>query len=234
MSLFTELVSGVLGATLQSDQAESKTDSLLTGALGMLENMGGVEGLAKKFQQSGLGDVAASWISQGDNKQIQPEQLLKVLGHEQIDTLSKQAGIPVEQGASVLSQVLPAMVDKLTPDGKAPESNNLATIGKVLLGGLGVAVAAKVAHSYFSDDGDAAPESVPSRQASGSAPAGDGDTAPMTTDAKTYTVASGDTLSHIAKRFYNDANQWQRIYDANRHILNDPNRIQPGQVLNIP
>jgi nucleoid-associated protein YgaU len=51
---------------------------------------------------------------------------------------------------------------------------------------------------------------------------------------RTYTVKSGDTLSKIAKEFYGDANAYHRIFDANRDKLNDPNRIDVGQVLNIP
>ena len=77
-----------------------------------------------------------------------------MLGKDQIAALAQQAGIPESQGASVLSQVLPAMVDKLTPDGKVPESSNLPTWGKVLLGGVGAAVAAKVAASYFGNKED--------------------------------------------------------------------------------
>lgn len=49
-----------------------------------------------------------------------------------------------------------------------------------------------------------------------------------------YTVQKGDTLSHIAKAQYGKASQWQRIFDANRDQLDDPDRIQPGQVLKIP
>jgi len=51
---------------------------------------------------------------------------------------------------------------------------------------------------------------------------------------QTYTVASGDTLSHIAKHFYGKASRWQAIFDANRDQLDDPDRIRPGQVLKIP
>ena len=50
----------------------------------------------------------------------------------------------------------------------------------------------------------------------------------------TYTVANGDTLSHIAKHFYGKASRWQAIFDANRDQLDDPDRIRPGQVLKIP
>ena len=49
-----------------------------------------------------------------------------------------------------------------------------------------------------------------------------------------YTVQKGDTLSHIAKAQYGKASQWSRIFEANRDQLDDPDRIQPGQVLRIP
>ena len=50
----------------------------------------------------------------------------------------------------------------------------------------------------------------------------------------TYTVAKGDTLSHIAKHFYGKASRWPAIFEANRDQLDDPDRIHPGQVLRIP
>lgn len=51
---------------------------------------------------------------------------------------------------------------------------------------------------------------------------------------RTYTVAKGDTLSHIAKALYGKASKWHAIFDANRDQLDDPDLIQPGQVLRIP
>ena len=51
---------------------------------------------------------------------------------------------------------------------------------------------------------------------------------------RSYTVKSGDTLSGIAKSHYGDASSYNRIFEANRNILSDPDKIQPGQVLNIP
>ena len=51
---------------------------------------------------------------------------------------------------------------------------------------------------------------------------------------QTYTVERGDTLSHIAKRFYGKAGEWNTIFQANRDQLDDPDLIQPGQVLRIP
>ncbi len=51
---------------------------------------------------------------------------------------------------------------------------------------------------------------------------------------QSYTVQSGDNLSKIAKHFYGNANAWQRIFDANRDQLSNPDLIKPGQVLKIP
>jgi nucleoid-associated protein YgaU len=51
---------------------------------------------------------------------------------------------------------------------------------------------------------------------------------------RTYTVKPGDTLSQLSQQFYGDANQYRRIFDANRDKLSDPDKIQVGQVLNIP
>jgi nucleoid-associated protein YgaU len=51
---------------------------------------------------------------------------------------------------------------------------------------------------------------------------------------KTYVVKSGDTLSKIAKQEYGNANEWNRIFEANKDILKDPNKIFPGQKLKIP
>jgi len=53
-------------------------------------------------------------------------------------------------------------------------------------------------------------------------------------EARSYTVAKGDTLSHIAKAHYGRASKWHAIFEANRDVLDDPDRIQPGQVLKIP
>jgi uncharacterized protein YidB (DUF937 family) len=235
MSLFTEIVKSAIGASNSSGQTENQSQNLLNGALGMLQAMGGIDGLVNKFQQSGLGDLAASWVGTGENKSINPEELANVLGKDQIAALAQQAGIPESQGASVLSQVLPAMVDKLTPDGNVPESSSFPTWGKVLLGGVGAAVAAKAAASYFGNKEDEGPSPTSEQQTTNTSAAPvDTGTGSATTSVRTYTVASGDSLSKIAKQFYNDGNQWQRIFDANRDILSNPDRINPGQHLRIP
>jgi nucleoid-associated protein YgaU len=49
-----------------------------------------------------------------------------------------------------------------------------------------------------------------------------------------YTVKKGDSLSKIAKRVYGDAQQWRKIHEANRDIIENPDLIHPGQVLKLP
>ena len=54
------------------------------------------------------------------------------------------------------------------------------------------------------------------------------------TAAKIYVVVAGDSLSKIATREYGDANEWKRIFEANKDILKDPDKIYPGQKLKLP
>lgn len=57
---------------------------------------------------------------------------------------------------------------------------------------------------------------------------------PAAPETKTYTVQAGDSLSKIAKQFYGNANAYVKIFEANKDKISDPNKIQVGQVLNIP
>jgi nucleoid-associated protein YgaU len=63
---------------------------------------------------------------------------------------------------------------------------------------------------------------------------GSSSTASTPAAGRTYTVKKGDSLSKIAKREYGDAQQWHRIYEANRDTINNPDLILPGQVIRIP
>ncbi|WP_412063362.1 peptidoglycan-binding protein LysM [Rubrivirga sp. IMCC45206] len=49
-----------------------------------------------------------------------------------------------------------------------------------------------------------------------------------------YTIKSGDTLSKIAKEYYGDANAYNKIFEANREVIGDPDKIYPGQQIRIP
>ncbi len=235
MSLFDSLVQTALQSALGGN-AENQTQNLVKGVVGMLvNNSGGISGLVDKFTQSGLGDIAASWVGKGENKPVSAAQLVEALGEEKVAELAQEAGIPEDKGAEALSQILPAVVDKMTPDGEVPEEHKLGTLSKIILGGLGVAgatMAAKAVASRFGNDDEAA--AIETAAATDTSIAGVSPTPAAPPQAKTYTVVSGDTLSKIAKQFYGNANDWPKIFDANRDQLSNPDRINVGQVLKIP
>jgi nucleoid-associated protein YgaU len=57
---------------------------------------------------------------------------------------------------------------------------------------------------------------------------------PASQGGQSYTVAKGDTLSKIAKRFYGNAGDWKKIYEANKDVIKNPDLIYPGQTFRIP
>lgn len=89
----------------------------------------GLSTLVERFQAEGLGEVVNSWIGTGENKTISVEQLQKILSPEHISDMASKLGISKEHVMAQLSKVLPALVDKLTPNGKLPDT---ATIEKGL------------------------------------------------------------------------------------------------------
>jgi uncharacterized protein YidB (DUF937 family) len=80
--------------------------------------VGGISGLQQMFQQKGLGGVIASWIGTGQNLPISSDQLQKVLHSEGLQNIVAKTGMDQAQVASVLSQMLPHLVDQMTPNGR--------------------------------------------------------------------------------------------------------------------
>jgi uncharacterized protein YidB (DUF937 family) len=88
-----------------------------SGGGGLLSGLGG---LLSRFQQNGQGDVINSWVGSGQNQPISPSQLGTALGPDIIKALAQRTGLSEEEIASHLSQLLPGVVDKLTPNGRLP------------------------------------------------------------------------------------------------------------------
>jgi len=87
------------------------------GAGGLLSGLGG---LLNKLQQGGLGNATNSWVGSGQNQPVSPSQLGSALGPNIVKTISQMSGISEEELTKQLSQVLPGVVDKLTPNGRLP------------------------------------------------------------------------------------------------------------------
>ena len=108
-----DLLKGGLGGLLAGGAA----GSILSGGLGDLLN---------QFQQKGLGDQADSWVSNGPNRPVSPNDLASALGADQIDHLSSQSGLSRDELLQGLSQYLPDAINHLTPDGRLPDENELS------------------------------------------------------------------------------------------------------------
>lgn len=103
-----------------NDMLRGGLGGLLGGAAAGTVLSGGLDNLIKGFQQSGHGHVAQSWVGDGPNKQIAPNDLAQALGSDTIDTLSNQTGMDRDDLLAGLSQHLPQLVDQLTPHGRVP------------------------------------------------------------------------------------------------------------------
>ena len=87
------------------------------GAGGLL---GGLGGLLDQLQKGGLGNAANSWVGTGPNQPVSPGQLGSALGPNIIKTIAQRSGLSEDEITKQLSQVLPGVVDKLTPQGRVP------------------------------------------------------------------------------------------------------------------
>jgi uncharacterized protein YidB (DUF937 family) len=86
--------------------------------------VGGLNGLVKKFQDAGLGDKAQSWIGNGPNQAISPAEVKQALP-DQVRNLSGELGKSEDDVAGQLSELLPEVVHKVTPDGTLPDTSSL-------------------------------------------------------------------------------------------------------------
>jgi uncharacterized protein YidB (DUF937 family) len=82
---------------------------------------GGISGLLQQFHDKGLGGLVTSWVGTGQNLPISAEQIQHVLGSEQVKELAAKAGISPDAASSHLSQLLPMLIDKITPNGQVAE-----------------------------------------------------------------------------------------------------------------
>ena len=119
LALLALLASGALfgGGGKESSATKGSQPTPDEGAGGLL---GGLGGLLDKLQKGGLGDVAKSWIVSGQNQPVSPGQLGPALGPDIIKALAQRSGLSEEEITRHLSQILPGVVDKLTPNGRLP------------------------------------------------------------------------------------------------------------------
>src|SRR5215467_14146094 len=110
----------LLGSGALFGGGSAKQDAQPTSDQGAGGLLGGLGGLLNKLQNGGLADAANSWIGSGQNQPVSPGQLGSALGPDIIRTIAQRSGMSEEDITKQLSQVLPGVVDKLTPKGRMP------------------------------------------------------------------------------------------------------------------
>jgi len=130
MGLLDNLANQVLGG-------KSTQGNLVNAVMSIVGNQqqGGLNGLIKQLTSNGLGDIVNSWVGTGMNLPITPAQITQGLGSKMISQIASQAGLTPEAVTTQLAQLLPQIVDKLTPSGKVSQTD-IASQGVNLLKSL--------------------------------------------------------------------------------------------------
>jgi uncharacterized protein YidB (DUF937 family) len=130
------LLNSVLGALAGSEGIEGQGDALqaIVAMLAEEGEDGGLVGLVQRLQGGGLGEAVSSWIDTGANQSVSAGQLRSVLGDHWIERFAQPLGLRPAEAAQTLSQLLPQVVDRLTPDGRLPDvgSSGFGDLGSVL------------------------------------------------------------------------------------------------------
>ena len=134
MGLLDGILGNVVGSILGGNQSQNPLGTganqaqggnlLLQIALSMLQQNGGLEGVLGKFRQGGLAQQADSWVGTGQNMNISADQLEQVFGSSTINDLASRVGMPADQAGSAMAQMLPEIINRLTPQGQVPENSN--------------------------------------------------------------------------------------------------------------
>ncbi len=134
------LLDNVIGALGANAPGGNGAADPLQAILGLLGQGGGLGGLMQQLQQGGLGDAVASWISTGPNQPVSADALGQALNSDAVAGFARQLGVNPQDALGTLAQMLPQVVDKLTPNGQLPQGD-LGAMGGLgdlagMLGGL--------------------------------------------------------------------------------------------------
>ena len=124
MGLLDAILGGMARGQAGAPMGAQGANPLLQIALQMLQQNGGLQGMLSRFQQAGYGQQAQSWIGTGQNMPIDPGALSQIFGHGQLGQLAQQFGLSPQQASEGLADVLPQVVDQMTPQGQVPDNHS--------------------------------------------------------------------------------------------------------------
>src|SRR5690348_9959977 len=131
----SNLVAGLSGAAGQTGQDPA---AAVGGVQQLIDDHGGVDGLLSKLRAGGLGSQVDSWVSNGPNEPVDPQQLGQALGPDTVNHVAQSSGISIQMLLPLLAAALPMVISHLTPSGQAPQPGTAANQPDLggLLGGL--------------------------------------------------------------------------------------------------
>lgn len=115
---------GPFGSALGKIGGNVAMTAMVALAFRMLQQNGGLSGVIEKLRGAGLGNHASSWVSTGANLPVTGEQLQEALGSGELAQLASRFGLTPEQASQGLAQVLPEVVDHMTPSGEIPGNDH--------------------------------------------------------------------------------------------------------------
>lgn len=124
MGLFDQIIGGIAAKDTQHAALYDEVGKLV-------DESGGVGGLAQTFEQKGLGGVVSGWIGTGPNPAISGSQVVQVIGQDRVTAIAAKAGLSEQQVADGISKLLPVVVNHLTPNGTVPNQSS-AELGSAL------------------------------------------------------------------------------------------------------
>ena len=124
MGTLGEMAKGFLEKALGGGSQNPLVDIVL----GLITNpqSGGLQGLIETFEEKGLGEAMSSWISTGENQPVSGDQIQHALGSDLIQQIAQKLGSSKSEVSGGLANLLPDIIDKLTPTGKLPEGDQLS------------------------------------------------------------------------------------------------------------
>ena len=125
MGLLDSIVGQVAGALEGSVPDAQVHPGLMDVVSQLMTQGGGMQGLVSQFEQQGLGHVVSSWIGNGQNLAITPDQVQAVLGEPHIAAVAQKLGLSPADVTNQLAGLLPHAVDSVTPGGAVPQGNLL-------------------------------------------------------------------------------------------------------------
>ncbi len=121
-------LSNILGGLLGGSGSQAMLMAALLPIVLKLLKGGGLSKILSGAKAQGLSGQADSWVGKGENQSISADQLTNVLGNDQVSKIAKKMGASKSETAGALAQLLPQVINHVTPNGQAPAKSDLKSM----------------------------------------------------------------------------------------------------------